>query len=226
MVSTHLLVVEDDPHLRELIAEYLKVYGHQVSLAEDGVSFRQQLAARSYDLILLDLNLPDADGLDLLAELRQQSDVPVFIVSARIDEPSRIRGLELGADDYIVKPFSARELELRVRNALRRRESTQDKRFVGWILNKDSFCISHLDGRQQQLTKGEFTLLKLLVEAGGALVPRDQLFHQLEHEAGVNSLETINALIYRLRRKMGCNKDNNPIVTQSGVGYRVLLDKN
>lgn len=226
MTATHLLVVEDDFHLRELTREYLQIYGHQVSVAESGAAFWQQLAECTFDLILLDLNLPDADGLDLLKALRQQSDVPVFIVSARIDEPSRIRGLELGADDYIVKPFSAKELELRIRNALRRRESTQDARFVGWTLNQDSFCISHLDGRQEQLTKSEFTLLKLLLAAGGSLVPRDQLLDQLEREAGVHSAETLTALIYRLRRKMGCDKENNPIVTQSGVGYRILLDKN
>ncbi|SFX65370.1 response regulator transcription factor [Marinospirillum alkaliphilum] len=226
MNATHLLVVEDDFHLRELIREYLQVYGHQISVAESGETFRQQLATHRFDLILLDLNLPDVDGLELLAELRKQSDVPVFIVSARMDEPSRIRGLELGADDYIVKPFSARELELRVRNTLRRNTATQTSCFTGWTLNAESFCMTHHDGRQEHLTKAEFTLLKLLVAAGGSLVPRDELFHQLEREAGVNSLETITSLIYRLRRKMGCNKDNNPIITQSGVGYRILLDKN
>lgn len=203
MSSTHILVVEDDPHLRELICEYLQVYGHQVCVAANGAAFYQKLATHNFDLILLDLNLPDADGLDLLHDLRQKNQVPVFIVSSRIDELSRIRGLELGADDYIVKPFSARELELRVRNTLRRNLAEQGDCFSGWQLNSHSFCMTHRDGRQEHLTKAEFCLLKYLLAAEGALVPRDEIFQHLECEADVSSLETLTSLIYRLRRKMG-----------------------
>ncbi len=229
MPSTHILVVEDDLHLRELISEYLQAYGHRVSLAASAAGFYQQLTQHTFDLVLLDLNLPDADGLDLLAELRQQSQVPVFIVSSRIDEPSRVRGLELGADDYVIKPFSARELELRVRNTLRRNsndnEDEQAVYFFNWKLCSERSCITHRDGHQEQLTKAEYTVLKLLLAADGSILPRDEMFQQLEREAGVSSIETITSLIYRLRRKMGCTKDNNPIVTQSGVGYFIQMDK-
>lgn len=222
MKAAQILIIEDDEILRELTKEYLAVYGHEVDMIGRLEDYWAMAENKSYDLILLDLNLPDGDGLVLLERLRKISDVPVFIISGRDDDASRLRGLELGADDYLIKPFNARELELRVKNALSRRLKPISQSFAGWTLKPTSLMVEHQDGNKISLTLAEHSLLKILLEAQGEVVERDDLLDQLSILARVNCSETLNALIYRLRKKLGFAKDNNPIVTLQGVGYYLI----
>src|SRR5690606_31939777 len=124
--SAHILVLEDDDSLRGVLKDFLSLMGYQISEARDIAGYREHAEAQDIDLTLLDLNLPDGDGLALVRELTSQSDAPVFVVSGRCDERSRLQALEAGADDYLVKPFNARELEYRIRNFLRRQRQRSE----------------------------------------------------------------------------------------------------
>jgi DNA-binding response OmpR family regulator len=219
-----ILLVEDDVDLCEALQEIIELTGHHVQVAFDGQSCKSAYQDGSFDLIILDINLPDINGLALLKELRQTFHKPIFMVSARVDEDSRVRAFELGANDYIVKPFFARELELRIRNALSPGHSKPLATFAGWALNPGNFTLMSHVGVEKPLTRAEFNLLDHLLRAGGAVVLKDDLLAALEASSGVKSLESITTLIYRLRKKMQCTKESNPICTHSGVGYRLQLD--
>jgi DNA-binding response OmpR family regulator len=208
--------------------------GYQVSGARDEQECIAALAGETFDLILLDLNLPDCDGLDLLSGLREHLDTLLFVVSGRSDERSRLSSLELGADDYITKPFSARELELRMRNMLRRQESRGRSlefspsflpTFSGWKIDESARRVERDDGTVLNLTLAEYELLLILVNARGAVVRRDQMLDTLAQVAHVGNPETLNALVYRLRRKLARGTiEPDPIMTLSGVGYQLKLD--
>ncbi|PTD98049.1 response regulator transcription factor [Pseudothauera lacus] len=223
-----ILIVEDDTALYEVMREYLALAGYRVRGAVNGGEFRAAIAESSFDLILLDLNLPDCDGLDLLAALRQRADTLLFVVSGREDGFSRERSLEIGADDYIAKPFSARELELRIRNALRRRRPQVEylgagalPAFCGWRIDEALRAVVHADGHRIQLTRAEYELLHMLASARAGVVSRDRLLDRLAEVARVSNPETVTALVYRLRRKLAQHGQPDPIVTLSGVGYRL-----
>lgn len=234
MSKERILIVEDDLELFEVLNDFLSLSGYAVEGAADGRAFRLAIEQEGFDLILLDLNLPDCDGLDLLATLRQTRNVLLFVVSGRNDGPSRVRALELGADDYIVKPFSAVELALRIRNALRRSAAiaaplhlrdaeVQSGGFGGWQVDECERVLVHASGARLNPTRAEYELFRLLVGAGGAVVPREQLFDQLSATAHVSNPETLTALVYRLRRKLLAAGGESPIVTLSGVGYRLSV---
>lgn len=234
MLQDRILIVEDDLELYEALRDFLSLSGYEVEGAADGRTFRSAVEQRAFDLILLDLNLPDCDGLDLLATLRQTRNVPLFVVSGRNDGPSRVRALELGADDYVVKPFSAVELALRIRNALRRSAmlaaqgqqrgaGLQSERFGGWHVDECERVLIHASGVRLNPTRAEYELFRLLVGARGAVVSREQLLDQLSATAHVSNPETLTALVYRLRRKLLAAGGESPIVTLSGVGYRLSV---
>ncbi|WP_417580430.1 response regulator transcription factor [Nitrincola sp.] len=234
MEKSRVLLVEDDESLCQVVTDFFNMFGYQISQAQSGDEFSRLIRQQAFDIILLDLNLPDADGLELLRMLREEQQVLLYVVSGRQDETSRLRAYELGADDFIAKPFSARELELKVRNALKRHGpvidfvESQDKQpgvfiFQGWQLEEATRSVCHQQGKQIQLTRGEYELLAFLAEAGGAVVTRDNLLNHLEQAADIYSAETITALVYRLRRKFAQTDLDSPIVTLSRIGYRLEI---
>ena len=230
MTTKHVLMLEDDTALCAVVQEFLSLHEYTVHVCHDGRAFIQALKLRPYDLVLLDLNLPDADGLDLLADLRAGNTTLLYVISGRSDQGSRIRALELGADDFINKPFSIRELELKIRNALMR--SARPKAHTLDSAPSDHPCgdvtLSARDrslvaqnGDSVSLTRGEFELVNHLVKANGNVVSRDALLGYLSHNANVVSYESITTLIYRLRVKFRRLGVDCPIVTVAREGYKI-----
>ncbi|WP_111657817.1 response regulator transcription factor [Isoalcanivorax indicus] len=229
-----LLMVEDDEMLRAAIREVFTLKGYSVAEAACGEGFMTQVEKQDFDLVLLDLNLPDEDGLVLLRRTRARSDVPVFVVSGRTDNDSRLTALELGADDYVTKPFDVRELELRIRNFLGRQKNrrtggngTAERpvhriRFGGWTLLPDQWSLQDAQGQQLVLTRGELDVLMALVKAEGNALSREKLADVLARNINGSNPETVTVLVYRLRKKLVSDSKENPvIVTVPGVGYRI-----
>jgi DNA-binding response OmpR family regulator len=213
-----VLVVEDDPSVAEPLLEGLRRHGLEV----EHVAYASQAlaAARDADVVLLDLGLPDDDGLNVLRSLRATCEVPVIIVTARGDETDRVVGLELGADDYVVKPFSVRELSARIRAVSRRRrvESSLD---AGRTVIDRSRRRAEFDGVPLDLTAKEFDLLAVLAEEPGRVVPRQELLSRVWDPVWHGSGKTLDVHVSSLRRKL---PDPAAIETVRGVGYRLADD--
>ena len=216
-----VLVVEDDTSVAEPLLEGLQRNGFEV----EHVAFAMQAvpAATSgagIDVVLLDLGLPDGNGLDVLRDLRRISDVPVIIATARGEEADRVVGLELGADDYVVKPFSVRELAARIR-AVSRRRRTEPLIEGGRIQVDRGRRVATLDEARLDLTAKEFDLLAVLAEEPGRVVPRQELFARVWDPVWIGTGKTLDVHIASLRRKLG---DPALIETVRGVGYRLESD--
>jgi len=175
------------------------------------------ISGAGIDVVLLDLGLPDGDGLDVLRELRRVSDVPVIIATARGDETDRIVGLELGADDYVVKPFSVRELAARIRAVGRRRRIEQTSSGSRIVVNRARRSVL-VDGAQIELTAKEFDLLAVLAEEPGRAVPRQELYSRVWDPVWIGTGKTLDVHIASLRKKLG---DSELVETVRGVGYRL-----
>src|SRR2546423_6483977 len=184
----HILAIDDDPAMRKLVADYLVENDVRVTAVATGAEMAQVLAQHAIDLVVLDLRLAAEDGMQLARKLREESAVPIIIVTGKQDEADRVMGLELGADDYVTKPFSPRELLARIRAVLRRYQTAHevlpprsDKRrayrFAGWELNLGSRRLISPDGRRVELTNGLFNLLQAFCAAPQRLLPRVQLLH-------------------------------------------------
>ena len=223
---TTVLVVDDQPDIVRLVRDYLERAGFQVLTAGDGEQ-ALQVARRSHpDLVILDLSLPKLDGLDVARALRRDGDVPIIMLTARTEESDRVAGLELGADDYVTKPFSAREMVARVRAVLRRTSgahSDEDVVRVGDILTLDVPRMeTTVDGRQVALTPTEFQLLLHMARQPGRIFTRSQLLDAV-HGVAIPSYErAIDAHIKNIRRKIE-RDPRSPRLLQTvfGVGYRV-----
>lgn len=208
--SAHLLVVEDDREIRALVCRTLKEEGWRVSQATDGREMDAFLKTGRVDLILLDVMLPGEDGLSLCRRLRATSAVPILIVSARGDDIDRVVGLEIGADDYLPKPFNARELVARVRALLRRatlsayEPTVRGKRltFSGWTIDMRLRTLTNAEGTLVMLTPAEFDLLQVLCERAGRVLTREQLIDLTQGRAATPNERSIDILVSRLRRKM------------------------
>ena len=213
-----VLVVEDDPSVAEPLIQGLHRHGFQTQW----VAYASQAlaTAAAMDVVILDLGLPDADGLDVLRELRRTSDVPVIITTARGDEADRIVGLELGADDYVVKPFSVRELAARIRAVGRRRRTEAVLSGNRIHLDRGRREVT-VDGAPVELTAKEFDLLAVLAEEPGRAVPRQELFARVWDPVWVGTGKTLDVHVASLRRKLG---DPELIRTVRGVGYRLVDD--
>ena len=223
--SHHILIVEDDEVTRAKLSGYLETTGHRVSEAADGRSMREVLARDPADLILLDINLPGEDGLELTRQIRSRSDVGIILVTGRIDEVDRIVGLEIGADDYVTKPFNPRELLARVKTVLRRtttsgREAPPVKRFAGWTFDSITRRLESPAGDRVPLTRAEYELLLAFVERPGIVLSRDRLLNQITHRSMDPTDRTIDVLVRRLRKKVETDPSNPElIVTAHGEGY-------
>lgn len=218
-----VLVIDDEPTVLEVVSLYLERHGYRVNAAADEGTARQ-LLAEAPDLVILDLVLPGLDGLTLLREVRHRSDVPVIVLTARGDEMDRVDGLELGADDYIVKPFSPRELVARVRSVLRRsREFPPPSRleFDGLSIDGRARTVM-LHGESVALRAREFDLLFFLASSSNQVFSRDQLLnHVWDSSAEFSDVSTVTVHVRRIRQKIEANLlEPRWIVTVRGVGYR------
>lgn len=226
----HILVVDDDPALRLMVVRYLEEHNVPTSAATNRSELNRHLEGKQPSLILLDLRLGQEDGLDLLREIRSHSDVPVIITTGhRSDEIDRIVGLELGADDYILKPFSLRELLARVRAVLRRQEMGRAARardperggyrFKGWSLERRTRKLTGVNGAPVLLSKGEYALLLAFLEAPERPLTREHLLQATRIHEDIFD-RSIDVQVLRLRRKLETDPSAPRIIqTERGVGY-------
>lgn len=225
--SARVLIVDDEPMVREVVATYLVREGFEVSEAADGVEALDRLNAESFDLIVLDVMLPEIDGFSVLTRIRRTSDVPVVLLTARADEPDRLLGLELGADDYVVKPFSPRELAARVRTILRRTLGTPREvdrmEFPGLVI--DGKCRDVLvEGRSIELTPREFDLVAFLARHPRQVFSRAQLLEQVwDSSSEWQDPATVTVHVRRVRQKIEADPESPRwLDTVWGVGYRFV----
>ncbi len=231
VAQRHILAVDDDPAFRQLIASYLGENELRVTAVATGTDMTKMLAEHAIDLVVLDLRLEGEDGMQLARQLRESSDIPVIIVTGRQDEADRVMGLEFGADDYVTKPFSPRELLARIRAVLRRYQTAQDLlparddrrrayRFAGWELNLRTRRLTGPDGQRVELTNGEFNLLQAFCAAPQRVLSRDQLL-DLSRLYGAEVYDrSIDVQILRLRRKIEPEPARPQYIkTERGAGY-------
>lgn len=219
-----ILVVDDEPKIIKLAKDYLEKGGFRVLTEGDGLRALKTARRERPDLIVLDLMLPEMDGLDICRTLRRESAVPIIMLTARSEEADRLIGLELGADDYITKPFSPRELVARVRATLRR---AQGKVYTPGIIRAGGLEVdvkrhrASLDGEAIHLTRYEFALLAALAQHPGQVLSRSQLLDKMYDIAAVGVDRSVDAHIKNLRRKIEADPSNPTyILTVYGIGYR------
>jgi DNA-binding response OmpR family regulator len=223
---TTVLVVDDEPMVRDVVTRYLERDGHRVVTAEDGDAARGLIERESPSLVLLDVMLPgETDGLALCRWIRASSDLPVILLTARVDEADRIVGLELGADDYVTKPFSPRELATRVKTVLRRARAARPPReriSVGPLEIDAAMHEVRRDGELLNLTAKEFDLLWFLASNANRVFSRDQLMHSVWGYSAALDTGTVTVHIRRLREKLERDASRPQLLeTVWGVGYRL-----
>jgi two-component system, OmpR family, response regulator len=225
-----ILVVDDDHAMRTLLIEYLSGHGYKVDGAASAREALGVFAAKRYDLVLLDLGLPDGDGTDLARRWREEAQVPIMYITGRRDEADLVMGLELGADDYIVKPFSLREVLARLRAVMRRAGGISHAplsrgklpnayRFAGWTLNLNTRRLSAADASTVPLTNSEFNLLVTFLGSPGRIITREKL---LESTRAFDDIydRAIDVQILRLRRKIEIDPKKPTLLrTERGAGY-------
>lgn len=225
----HIVIVDDDQQIRGLLSSYLQSSGLQATAVADGKALERVLNSRHVDLIVLDPMLPGEDGLAICRRLRAEARVPVIILTARRSELDRIQGLEIGAQDYVSKPFNPRELLARIRNVLGRWDASNTQRgtprperyrFGSWTLDTISRCLIDPDGRTQQLAGSEFRLLEALASNGNRVLSRDELM-ELTRGREIGAFDrSIDVRISRLRRLLGEDaREPSIIKTVYGEGY-------
>ena len=226
-MSRPVLVVDDDPHIRQLLVFAFEKAGLAVREAADGEEALAQIARAAPDLVVLDINMPRMDGLELCRRLRASSEVPVLFLSSRDEEFDRVLGIELGADDYVVKPFSPREVVARA-NAIMRRTAPRAllidpaATLTHGRLSLDAEgWTAHWAGAEVPLTVSEFNLLKALTTAQGRILSRDQLIDQIHGPGFAITDRTIDSHIRNLRRKFADAGGHDVVETKAGVGYRL-----
>jgi two-component system KDP operon response regulator KdpE len=225
---TRVLVVEDERRLRRALGINLRAHGYEVGLAEDGRSALQAASQKPPDAIVLDLGLPDVDGVEVIEGLRGWTQVPIIVLSARSGEPDKVVALDAGADDYVTKPFGMDELLARLRAALRRTQSTDEQP----LIETDAFTIDLAateartrDGEPIRLTPTEWHVLEVLVRNEGKLVPQRQLLQEVwgpNYETETNYLRVYLA---QLRRKLEPDPSHpRHLITEPGLGYRFVAE--
>ena len=227
-MSHHILVVDDDPHIRDVICFALEKAGMKVAVAQDGADAMAQFERTPADLIVLDIGMPEMDGLEVCRQLRRRSEVPILFLSARSDEIDRVLGLELGGDDYVTKPFSPRELVVRVNTILKRTKGNVDTKASadGVVtrgalrLDPDRFDVSFA-GAQVQLTALEFSILRMLAARPGVVFNRDRIMDSAYPGNVHVSDRTIDSHIRNIRGKFVAAGCDSIIDTVHGVGFRL-----
>ncbi len=239
MKKSTVICVDDDAGLQTVVSHYLEDQGYKVFSAHSGAELEERLQGEPADAILLDLMLPDSQGLDLITKIRAKTAIPIIIVSGRSDTTEKIVGLEMGADDYLTKPFEMRELSARLKAVLRRATAdnapaaaagTQSKgaekiKFSDWILDRTRYEVTTLKGQALDFTMGEFRLLEALLLAANRALSREQLF-EITRDGEFDAYDrAIDIQIARIRKKLGDDpKSLNLIKTVRGVGYMFCGD--
>jgi two-component system OmpR family response regulator len=228
--KTTILLVDDDTEIPELLGEYLSRFNFEVHTAHDADSMRAQLARHTVDLVVLDVMLPGTDGLTLSREIRERSQIPVIMLTARTTTFDRIMGLENGADDYMGKPFEPRELVARIHTVLRRAHAPKDMApsvarsdvvcFDGWELHREERTLRSPTGLVVALSNAEFRLLNTFLQTPRRLFSRDQLMEQARGRAMDAFERSIDLLVSRLRQKLADDSDEPSMIkTVRGAGY-------
>jgi DNA-binding response OmpR family regulator len=222
-----ILVVEDEASIASFVALYLKNAGYNVRAVSTGGAALNQAAAEMPSMIILDLNLPDMDGIEICRRIRKNSDVPILMLTARDEDVDKIIGLEVGADDYLTKPFNPRELVARVKSVLRRatpdrrRDEAKELRHGELVINAGRREVT-VGEDEIQLAPKEFDLLWELLDHRGLVLTRDQLLERVWGYTFAGDTRTVDVHVRQIRRKLG---DASPIVTVWGVGYKVASEK-
>ncbi len=221
----HIVIVEDEPVTRSTLASYLGSFGYRISECDTAEKAEKILAQNTADLLIADINLQGKDGLEITRELRARSEIGIILLSGRTDDVDRIVGLELGADDYVCKPFNRRELLARVKNLLRRTTAMRAMtrrvfRFNGFSFDVASRQVTDAAGQPIVLTRAEYELLRVFVTNPGAVMDRDRLIMAITHRQDGTNTRTIDVLVQRLRAKFGDDPKAPRIFTTShGEGY-------
>ena len=215
-----ILIVEDEPELAGLVSDYLEQSDFQTQIITNGLEVVSAVEQGEFALIILDLMLPGKDGMSICRELRAFSSVPIIMLTARVEEIDRLLGLELGADDYICKPFSPREVVARVKAVLRRSETRPAKASSDLELDEATFKV-HLNQQELELTAVEFALLKKLLSEPGRIFSRNQLMDGIYQDHRIVSDRTIDSHIKKLRKKLASlDAEQDYIHSVYGVGYK------
>ena len=229
MAATRVLIVDDDSSVREMLAEYLSAHGYEVAQAASGAAMRAELARAAPAVVLLDVGLPGEDGLTLARYLRESHDVGIIMVTGAGDVVDRVAGLEVGADDYIAKPFDPRELRARLKSVLRRLEKTDSSKPKSQVsigkcsLDMKSRTLSDARGKEIPITSMEFDLLKALVENPNQVLSRDQLLTMTRNREWEPFDRSIDIRITRLRRKVEDDPARPKLIkTVRGAGYMFI----
>ena len=232
--SPHILVVDDHSEIRDLLKRFLEQHGMRVSCARDGKEMKRLLDEREFDLLVLDLMMPGEDGLTLCRELRVKSRLPIIMLTAMGEETDRIIGLEMGADDYLAKPFNPRELLARIKAVMRRTQAeiqpvpetlTRDLRFDRWLLDINRRELVDEEGVGMSPSTAEFDLLKVFLERPQRVLSRDQLLDLARGREAVAFDRAIDTLVSRLRRKLERDPKNPELIkTIWGGGYLFAAD--
>ena len=228
----HILIVDDDAQIRQLAGKFLREHGHPVTMARDGREMRQVLETAAIDLVLLDIMLPGGNGLDLCKEIRTRSSIPIIMLTARGTETDRIVGLEIGADDYVAKPFNPRELLARINSVLRRTRNQQGAgheggghllRFEGWSLDTRRRELNDPNGVVVDLSTGEYDLLLTFLELPQRVLTRDQLMDSAKNRIATGYDRAIDIQVSRLRKKLDASEDDQAMIKAiRGTGYMFL----
>jgi len=221
--DTHILIIDDDDRIRELLSRYLTKQGYRASTASGAAEARLKMQGLKYDLLIVDIMMPDEDGLTLTRALRKHHDVPIILLTALGEAEQRIEGLRTGADDYLPKPFEPEELLLRIDNIFRRagKNPTADKVTFGPYTYDLTKSILRKNGKQMRLTTGEQTLLSLLAGQSGAVVSR----YVLSENIKAQSERAVDVQMTRLRRKLEDDtSEPQYLLTVRGEGYRLVSD--
>lgn len=223
----HILIVDDDAEIRRLAGKFLREHGHKVTAAQDAREMREALAAGPVDLIILDVMLPGVSGLDLCRDIRRTSDVPIIMLTARGSDIDRIVGLELGADDYLAKPFNPRELLARIHAVLRRMRGPGGSaqpggsllHFSGWTLDTRRRELTNPEGAVVDLSTGEYDLLVTFLEHPQRVLTRDHLMDAAKNRTATGFDRAIDIQVSRLRKKLDSNGGPEMVKTVRGTGY-------
>ncbi|AGT09027.1 response regulator [Paracoccus aminophilus] len=226
----HILVVDDDPEIRSLLARYLGAQGFRVSVAADRRECEARIADSAPDLLVLDVMLPDGSGLEICRGLQERRRLPVILLTALKEDVDRIIGLEIGADDYLGKPFNPRELTARIKAVLRRTSGTEAPAeelrhyaFAGFDVIPEQRRVTRADGSEIDLTGAEFDLLKVFLERPGRLLSRDQLLDLTQGRDRDPLDRSIDVLMSRLRRKLGETEPGAIFKTVRNGGYQLAV---
>ena len=216
-----ILMIEDDLELAEILTEFLEQFDFEVETEDDPFKALSILKLKSYDVVILDLTLPGMDGLEVCEAIRERQDIPIIISSARSDVTDKVKALELGADDYLPKPYDPRELEARIYSVLRRYEAKEQLSTVSpsdFKLDESAMSISYKN-RPLDLTNAEYGILAYMIKKEGMVVSREDIIHNVSAINEDSSNKSIDVMVGRIRSKLG---DKSLIESVRGIGYKLI----